>query len=395
MSAERQTPNNERRTLDVPPPLRILTLCYEWPPVGGGGGRAAKDIAEGLARRGHSVRVQTIRFGDSPHFASEQGVEIFRTSGFRRRADRCSPAEMAGYIITSALPALRHIREFKPHVIHAHFAVPTGALALPSSLVSRIPYVLTAHLGDVPGAIPDQTDHLFQWIQPFVRPIWKRAAEVVGVSQFVADLANRSYNRQIKVIPNGIALADRPGPISSVPEQTRFIFVGRLNRQKNLRFLPPLLSAIKDLSWRLTIVGDGDERAALENDFRQAGVSDKVTFRGWLDRTDVETAITDSDIFLMPSTVEGLSVAALEALKFGLIILGSDIPPLRDCVNPGKSGFLIPLTQPDQWIETLKTIIVSPELRVRMRRAAWESCSKFDLDSISLRYEELFRRLAN
>jgi glycosyltransferase involved in cell wall biosynthesis len=293
------------------------------------------------------------------------------------------------------LPTLRHIREFKPDLIHAHFAVPTGALALPSSLASRIPYVLTAHLGDVPGAIPDQTDHLFQWIQPFVRPIWKRAAAIVGVSQFVADLANRSYNRQIKVIPNGIALVDRPGPISSVPEQTRFIFVGRLNPQKNLRFLPPLFSAIKDLSWRLTIVGDGDERTALENDFRQADVSEKVTFRGWLDRTDVETAIADSDIFLMPSTVEGLSVAALEALKFGLIILGSDIPPLRDCVDPGKSGFLIPLTQTDQWIETLKTVIASPELRIRLRRAAWESCSKFDLDSISLQYEELFRRVAN
>src|SRR4030088_691812 len=92
VSAKRRTLNAERRTSS----LRILTLCYEWPPVGGGGGRAARDIAEGLAIRGHSLRVQTIRFGDSPPFAREQGVEVYRTSGFRSKADRCSPAEMAG-----------------------------------------------------------------------------------------------------------------------------------------------------------------------------------------------------------------------------------------------------------------------------------------------------------
>jgi glycogen synthase len=375
--------------------MRILTLCYEWPPVGGGGGRAARDIAEGLAKRGHSLRVQTIRFGRSPRFAKEQAVDVYRTSGFRRRADRCSPAEMAGYIVTSGLPTLRHLHEFKPDLIHAHFAVPTGALALPSAILGRIPYVLTAHLGDVPGAIPDQTDHLFNWIQPFVRPIWKRASAIVGVSQFVADLAQRAYGRAVQVIPNGIRLNDRPAApdISQAPPQ--LIFVGRLNSQKNLRYLPPVLSAVNDLPWRLTIVGDGDERSALENDFRQAGLMDRVTFRGWLDRIQVEAAVAASDIFLMPSLVEGLSVAALEALKFGLIILGSDIPALRDCIDQGKSGFLLPLAQPDHWIETLRNLINSPDRRVLMRRAAWEFGSKFGLDLISQQYENLFRRIVS
>ena len=184
--------------------MRLLTLCYEWPPVGGGGGRAARDIAESLVRRSHAVRVQTIRFGDSPRFALEQGVEVYRTLGFRRKADRCSPAEMAGYLLTSALPTLRHLHEFKPDLIHAHFAVPTGALALPMAILGRVPYVITAHLGDVPGAIPEQTDHLFERIQPFIRPIWERAAAVAAVSQFVANLAQRAYGRPVQVIPNGI-----------------------------------------------------------------------------------------------------------------------------------------------------------------------------------------------
>ena len=59
---------------------------------------------------------------------------------------------MALYCATSFLPTLRHIREWQPDVIHAHFAVPTGALAWAVHRLTGVPYVLTAHLGDVRSA---------------------------------------------------------------------------------------------------------------------------------------------------------------------------------------------------------------------------------------------------
>jgi hypothetical protein len=88
MNAERRTPKPER--------FRILVLCYEWPPVGGGGGRAARDMAETLARRGHQVRIQTVRLFGMPKREVQPNLELYRTWGFRRHPDRCSPAEMAG-----------------------------------------------------------------------------------------------------------------------------------------------------------------------------------------------------------------------------------------------------------------------------------------------------------
>ena len=78
----------------------------------------------------------------------------------RRVPDTCTVPEMGLYCATSFLPALRHIRQWKPDVVHAHFAVPTGALAWAVSGLTGVPYVLTAHLGDVPGGVPDQTDTL-------------------------------------------------------------------------------------------------------------------------------------------------------------------------------------------------------------------------------------------
>jgi glycosyltransferase involved in cell wall biosynthesis len=390
-------PENEKWTSQIRRPgdsLRILTLCYEWPPVGGGGGRAAKEIAEALARRGHKVRVQTIRFHETPAHEVVAEVDTHRTWGFRRRADQCSQFEMAGYVVSSAIPTLLHLARFAPDLIHAHFAVPTGALALAGASLFRRPYVITAHLGDVPGAVPEQTDTLFRWLNPVIRPIWQQAAALVGVSRFVGDLAQKAYGRELTIIPNGIALCGRPGipqPTSKIP---RLIFVGRLNSQKNLHYLPPILAKVREPAWELDIVGDGPERGALEKLVADFELTSRVHFYGWLDRTAVERKLSEAEIFLLPSLVEGLSVAALEALKFGLLLVGSDIPTLNECVISGVNGYLIPLQDPDQWVARLQTLLSYPDLRLAMRQKSWEMVRRFDLEQIADQYERLFRQIA-
>ena len=147
-------------------PMKILVLCYEYPPIGGGGGRVAQSIAEQMAARGHEVRVQTAALGWRSMRETIRGVEVFRTASGRRVPDTCTVREMGQYCATSFLPTLRHIREWKPDVIHAHFAVPTGALAWAAHRLTGVPYVLTAHLGDVPGGVPEQTDRLVQAHRP-------------------------------------------------------------------------------------------------------------------------------------------------------------------------------------------------------------------------------------
>jgi glycosyltransferase involved in cell wall biosynthesis len=373
-------------------PMRILTLCYEWPPIGGGGGRAAKDIAEALVRRGHEVQVQTARFVGLPANEIVNGVHVHRGLSLRRNKDRSSPWEMGTYVLLNTVPAVHRIREFRPDLIHAHFAVPTGALALPVSRLGKIPYVITAHLGDVPGAIPDQTDHLFRWLNPLIRPIWRNATALVGVSRFVADLAKEAYGRDLEIIPNGISLQDRPDLPRSLGQKQRLIFVGRLNRQKNLNFLPGILSQIADLDWELDIVGEGDEGPALKNAF--APLSSRVLFHGWLDQAAVDSKLRAAEIFLLPSQVEGLSVAALEALKFGLVVVGADIPSLRECVDSGVNGYLISTTDREAWISTLRALLTDPVKRLSMRQQAWQAAERFDLERITDRYEEVFRGIS-
>jgi hypothetical protein len=103
---------------------------------------------------------------------------------------------------------LKIIREWHPQVIHTHFAVPAGAPAWLLNRLTGVPYVLTAHLGDVPAGLRKDRKW-FKWVFPFTPPIWKRAAAVVAVSEFTRQLALKSYPVDVGVIPKGRFAKDR------------------------------------------------------------------------------------------------------------------------------------------------------------------------------------------
>jgi glycosyltransferase involved in cell wall biosynthesis len=365
--------------------MRILVLCYEYPPIGGGGGRVAQSIAQQMAARGHEVRVQTAALGWKSTHERIDGVDVYRTTSGRRVPDTCTVPEMGLYCLTSFLPTLRHVREWKPDVIHAHFAMPTGMLAWAVHGITGVPYVLTAHLGDVPGGVPEQTDKLFKLIDPIARQVWKKAAAATAVSSFVQELAEKAYQRPVERILNGIDLRDRPASPSPVRPVRHFLFVGRFNPQKNLPFLINAFAQLTEKNWRATIVGDGPDRAAAERLIAQHGLGDRVTLPGWLPADKVAEIMRDADILCLPSLSEGLPVAAVEALKNGLAIVASDIPGVRDVVDDGVNGYRSPLD--DSYVQKLNSLLQSDEMLRTMKQASWEKARAFDVQSIANRYE--------
>lgn len=371
--------------------MKILTLCYEYPPVGGGGGRMAHQVSAGLVGLGHEVRVQTVRVGDLPHHECRDGVGIFRTFGFRRRPDRCSVPEMGGFLATSFFPALRHIRDWKPDVVHAHFAVPTGALALACRVLTGTPYVLTAHLGDLPGGNPEQTDGLFRLLNPAIRPIWNRAAAVSASSSFAAGLARRAYQITPKIILNGVpmdGLAPAPRPPHSPPA---LVAIGRFHPQKNFPWMVRALAGC-DFPWRLALIGDGAERREVEAEIARAGLAGRIDLMGWVPEQTMRTVLSQADILLMPSTSEGNPVAAIEALKQGLAILGSDIGGLSDLIEDGSNGFAVSLQAQSPFQEKLRLLCSDRALLQQMKCRSLALATRFDLKAIVHQFEEILAR---
>ncbi len=160
------------------------------------------------------------------------GFSIERIPTGRREAFRADLRAMWGYVLAGFWEARKIVKTWNPDVIHVHFAVPAGFIAWLLFKIYGIPYVLTAHLGDVPGGVPEKTDKWFRWIFPFTPQIWDNAAKVVAVSEYTRQLALAKYPIEIEVIPNGVdTQLIRPATLIQ-NEAPRVIFAGRFMEQK-------------------------------------------------------------------------------------------------------------------------------------------------------------------
>ena len=369
--------------------MRILTLIHEYPPVGGGGGRVAEDLCTGLAKRGHEVRVLTAGWGDLPEHREALGVHVHRLKSLRRESFRADLRAMVGYVWASFWEGLRTIRTWKPDVIHVHFAVPAGASAWALSVLTGTPYLLTAHLGDVPGGTPEKTGKWFGWVLPFSRLIWRRARRVAAVSEFTRGLALKHYPVPVTVIPNGVDLEELdPGDLE-INNPPRIVFAGRFMEQKNPLGLVRILSQITDLPWKCALIGDGPLRAAVEAEIARLGLTERITLPGWLAPPQVLGWFGRSDVLLLPSFSEGLPVVGVQGMAMGLALALSRAGGNVELVEEGVNGFCHDPRDETGFAEKLRALIRDPQHLLEVRKASRESARRFDLESVVESYAKI------
>lgn len=369
--------------------MRILVFSHEYPPVGGGGGRVAQDLCRGLAARGHSVRILTAGLGDLPARENDGGVEVVRLRSGRREAFRAGMGAMAGYVWAAFWAGWKAIRQWRPDVLHVHFAVPAGPVAWLLSRLTGVPYVLTAHLGDVPGGTPEKTGRWFRYVFPFTPPIWRGAARVVAVSEFTRALAIQHYPVPVQVIFNGVDLAALdPGEIS-VHQPPRIVFAGRFMPQKDPLLVVRALDAVRDLPWTCAMLGDGPLHAAVLEEIRRCGLEERFILPGWVSTEAVLREFDASDILCMPSLSEGLPVVGVQALAKGLALLVTRVGGWADLVEAGRNGFLLAPGEPEGFAAALRGWLSDPAALLAARQSSRALAAKFDLEKIVAEYEQV------
>ena len=367
--------------------MKILVLIHEYPPVGGGGGHVALDIASGLQQRGHEIVILTSRFGDLPKEEILDGMRIIRVPSLRREVFRASLLSMTMYIITGLWACLRLISDWRPDVIHVHFAVPAGVLAWAFSRITKIPYILTAHLGDVPGGAPEKTDQWFRWILPLTHRIWCDAKQVVAVSEFTRELALKHYDVDIKVIHNGVDLKHLKSNEIILNSPPRIIFAGRFAEQKNPLQIVRTLVALQDLPWQCVMIGEGHLGDAIRAEVAAHGMDERFIFTGWVTPEEVQVWLSKSDILFMPSLSEGLPVVGVQALAMGLAMVVSNIGGFVDLVDDGKNGFLVNTRAAFE--DNLRVLLSDPKALKHFRLMSKEKSKLFALDFVVTKYESL------
>jgi glycosyltransferase involved in cell wall biosynthesis len=373
--------------------MRILVLSHEFPPVGGGGGRVALDLCRALAARGHELCVITSHLKGLARAEMIDGVRVIRVECLRRYPFRATLGDMLIYDLAAIATGLNVIRGWRPDLIHAHFAVPAGAAAYVLSALAHIPYALTIHLGDVPGAVPEKTNDWFRWMYPLTPPFWRSAARRIAVSEYTRSLALENYPLAMDVILNGVDLEALPARQSEADRPPRLIFAARFVPQKNPEHVVQALAQLKDLAWDCVMLGDGPLHSAVQKQIEQAGLADRFTLTGWVAPDDVLKQFARGDILLLPSRSEGLPVVGVQAMAMGLALALSRVGGNVELVEEGANGFLFAPGDISAFVLGLRRLLSDADA---LRAAQIQSLARahtFDLRHIADQYEQVFRAI--
>ena len=305
---------------------------------------------------------------------------------------RAKPARLLQvpcFLLFEALALRRLVRTHRPDVLHVHWIVPQGVVAL---LVARgVPWLVTTLGGDV-YALRDPLSLRLK------RAVLTRAAAVTTMNVDMRQrlLALGAPVDATLVLPMG---ADVDGVRATGAGVTRspgrVLFVGRLVEKKGLAFLLEALRSVPG-DWSLDVVGDGPLRPDLEA--RAAGLP--VRFLGQATKDDLARAYAGCDVVVAPSVPaasgdqDGLPVALLEAMSAGCPVVASRIAGIDEAVVDGETGLLVPPGDAPALAAALIRLLGDPELRDRLGAAASARADEYSVATLGRRYTELLLRLA-
>lgn len=245
------------------------------------------------------------------------------------------------------------------------------------SLSRHRPDVFHTHLGsDLWGGLAAQRLHLHPWIitahnddqdEPIARHafrgfMYRRADHVSCVSGVVKRYVRKEFRvreDRLSVIRNGIDLErlHQRGSqeFSDIPQ---ILCIGRLTRQKGQDILLRALARIHR-PWHLDLVGEGQDRLALERLTESLGIAPRVSFVGSVG--NVRERLARADLVCVPSRWEGQSLALLEAAGSGVPVLAQDLPIFHESFDETMLGY-VPSASPEAWTRSLEEIIQSSGL---------------------------------
>jgi glycosyltransferase involved in cell wall biosynthesis len=170
-------------------------------------------------------------------------------------------------------------------------------------------------------------------------------------------------------------------------------FAGRLARTKHVGDVIALAQRLRQTHprARVLIAGDGSERAALEHRARARHL-DNVTFLGFV--PDMASFYAACDIIVLPSESEGCPNVVLEAMRSERAVVASDIPPLLELIQTGKTGLIYPLKDVGALTRSVETLIDNPAYRGSLARNARRRVEHLNAETSARRVAQILRRVA-
>ena len=259
---------------------------------------------------------------------------------------------------------VRLMRQIKPDIVHASSSK-AGFIARIAAVLARVPVRLfTVHGWSFR---PHRGALRLAWLslERFARPLTTKMIFPAESTRAEGIETGACTPEQAVLIPYSV----KPQPERARParQPPRIISVARLTPQKDVKSLVRALALLPSGTFRAQLVGDGDDRPAIEAEIDANGLGDSVELLG--DRNDVPDLLAAADVFVLASWWEALPIAILEAMAAGLPVVASNVDGVSEMVVNGETGILVPPGEPEPLAAALARMTEDSNARDTMGRA--------------------------
>ncbi len=283
----------------------------------------------------------------------------------------------------------RVIRESTPDVVIS-FGDVTNVLTLVATMGFRVPVIVSERI--------DPRRYPIGRVWSVLRQVFYRRAEAVVVqSESVREWAKTLWSDEvIRVIPNPVnPEIEACGPIPPRESARRTVVaLGRLMRQKGYDVLLKAFArcAPRHPNWTLRIIGEGEERGALEAQVESLGLRGRIELGGRV--SDPIPLLKQADLYVLSSRFEGFPNALLEAMACGLPVISTDCQSgPREIVRNGFDGILVPVEDVSALAEAMDRLMGDEVARARLAARAVHVLERFSRDAILGRWERLLEEV--
>lgn len=301
---------------------------------------------------------------------------------------------IAPFMIAEFFSARRLIKKHQIDLIHAHWLIPHGLLAVLLQKISRnkINILITAHGSDVfsfNGLITGK-------IKKFVL---HNCANITVVSNAMKSaIIEMGCRCQVDVLPMGTDLARKFVPDKNLRNSQKIIYIGRLIEQKGVNYL---LDAFADIvndhpQATLQILGHGPEHESLKIQSQNLGIINNVSFLGGMQHDNVIKYLQASSIAVFPycrteqSGEEGFGLVLVEALGCGCAVIASRQPAIMEIIKDKQTGLLIDEKSPQAITLAILSLLENPKVRNNLaNNGRSEVLKRFDWEQIGDSYTNL------
>lgn len=373
----------------------------------------------GLRKRGFEVLTYSVRRAGSDHDADEEVIGEKNNTRYILPFSAIAlffallklMVSSPGRFVSTVVLALRTARPgIKGHLLQAAYFL--EAVSLAGHLRRDGIGHLHNHLGDnsgnvtlfaaglmnIPFSISIHGPHIFfdglYWALDRKTEYAKFIA-CIGhfcISQMML-YADIKYWHKFKIVRCGVDLEQFKFKPRSVKPR-RLLYVGRISEEKGLTVLLESLALLKDRNydWHLTLLGDGKDRAFLENRVRELDLQEQIEFKGFVDQKTIANTLKNSDIFVLPSFAEGIPVSLMEAMAVGIPVVATHVGGVSELVVDRQTGLVVHPSDVQGLADALASYIDDPELCKKIVKKAREKVVKdFDIEDQIDKLAVLFR----